>query len=167
MTLSSCTTYYHSPVGLLRISGTNKTITELTFHDVVETLPPKPVGEMLPLVLHCIEQLIEYFQGQRRQFELPLSQEGTPFQQKVWYELMNIGYGSTISYFELSKRLGDVKTIRAAAAANGKNHIAIIVPCHRVIGSNNDLVGYSGGRWRKKWLLDLEKRTAHGVQMLF
>lgn len=81
--------------------------------------------------------------------------------------MLNINYGRTISYLELSRRLGDVKAIRAAASANGKNNIVIVVPCHRVIGSKNDLVGYGGGLWRKKWLLDLENKIANGVQTLF
>ena len=85
----------------------------------------------------------------------------------MWYELLNIPFGKAISYLELSRKLGDTKAIRAAAAANGKNQIAIIVPCHRVVGSKNDLVGYAGGLWRKKFLLSLETRVAHGVQTLF
>lgn len=165
--VTNYTTYYQSPVGLLRISGTEQTIQELTFHDVVEKDHPMPSSTLPPLLLQCVEELIEYFNGSRRKFDLPLSQEGSPFQQKVWYELMHIPYGRTVSYMDLAKRLGDPKSIRAAAAANGKNQIAIIVPCHRVIGSNSDLVGYSGGRWRKKWLLEMEKRNAHGVQTLF
>jgi methylated-DNA-[protein]-cysteine S-methyltransferase len=98
---------------------------------------------------------------------LPIHQEGTDFQQKVWHELMNIPFGKTISYQEMSRRLGDPKVIRAAASANGKNHVSIIVPCHRVIGSNRELVGYGGGLWRKKWLLEHENKIAHGVQTLF
>jgi methylated-DNA-[protein]-cysteine S-methyltransferase len=98
---------------------------------------------------------------------LPVHQEGTAFQQKVWHELLNIPFGKTINYLELSRRIGDSKAIRAAAAANGKNNIAIIIPCHRVIGSNNDLVGYMGGIWRKKWLLEMENKIANGVQTLF
>ena len=92
---------------------------------------------------------------------------GSAFQQKVWNELTAIPFGRTISYLELSRRLGDSKAIRAAAAANGRNNVAIIVPCHRVIGSNNKLVGYAGGLWRKKWLLEHEAKLAHGVQTLF
>jgi methylated-DNA-[protein]-cysteine S-methyltransferase len=122
---------------------------------------------MPALVIQAIEQLIQYFHGELRVFDLPVNQQGTVFQQTVWHELLNIGYGKTISYLELSRRLGDSKAIRAAAAANGKNNICIIVPCHRVIGSNNDLVGYGGGLWRKKWLLDLENKIANGVQTLF
>lgn len=124
-------------------------------------------GEM-PEVLHqCLDQLIAYFQGQLKAFEVPVYQDGTTFQQSVWNELLNIPYGKTISYLLLAKRLGDPKVIRAAASTNGKNNIAIIVPCHRVIGSNNELVGYGGGLWRKKWLLEHEKKFTYGVQTLF
>ncbi len=119
------------------------------------------------MVIQCIEQLIQYFQGQRRVFEFPVSQEGTPFQQRVWNELTAIPFGKTLSYLELSRRLGDTKAIRAAASANGRNNIAIVVPCHRVIGSKRDLVGYAGGLWRKKWLLDHETKIMYGVQTLF
>ena len=118
-------------------------------------------------MINCIEQLIQYFNGERRVFDFPLNQEGTEFQKRVWNELLGIPYGKTISYLELSRRLGDPKAIRAAASANGKNSISIVVPCHRVIGSKNDLVGYAGGLKRKKWLLDLESKIAHGVQTLF
>lgn len=89
------------------------------------------------------------------------------FQEKVWQELLKIAPGQTISYMQLSKRLGDVKAIRAVGTANGKNTVAIIVPCHRVIGSNGDLVGYGGELWRKKWLLDHEAKYSNGVQTLF
>ena len=160
------TTYYQSPIGLLRIRGTVQYISEITFHDRID-IDENENRELYPSMLQCMEQLIEYFQGQRRVFEVPINQEGSPFQQKVWYELMNIRFGTTINYLEFAKRLGDPKCIRAAASANGKNNIAIIVPCHRVIGSNNDLVGYMAGKWRKKWLLELEKKAVHGVQTLF
>lgn len=132
---------------------------------------PAPVhSAALPLpamAIQATEQLIEYFNGNRRVFELPVVQEGTPFQQKVWQALMEIPFGKTLSYLELSRRLGDPKAIRAVAAANGKNNVAIVVPCHRVIGSNNQLVGYAGGLWRKKWLLEHEKKIACGVMTLF
>lgn len=159
-------TYYHSPVGLLKISGTNDYISEVTFHDTTQKTPGRK-KQMPPMLIQCIEQLIQYFNGQRRQFELPLNQPGTPFQQEVWGELIQIPFGKTISYLELARRTGDTKATRAVANANGKNNIAIIVPCHRVIGSNRDLVGYGGGLWRKKWLLELEAKVAYGVQTLF
>lgn len=159
-------TYYHSPVGLLKISGTNDYIIEVSFHDTSQ----KPEGtkkHLPPLLINCVEQLIQYFNGERRVFELPLNQAGTMFQQEVWSHLQSIPYGKTISYLELARKTGDTKATRAVANANGKNDIAIIIPCHRVIGSNKELVGYAGGLWRKKWLLELEAKVAHGVQTLF
>ncbi len=101
-------------------------------------------------------QLQEYFDGTREIFTLELSPEGTDFQKGVWNELLNIPYGKTISYLELSKKLGDVKAIRAVAAANGQNPLWIVIPCHRVIGSDGSLTGYAGGLHRKKWLLEHE-----------
>ncbi|HEX6432443.1 MAG TPA: methylated-DNA--[protein]-cysteine S-methyltransferase [Niastella sp.] len=161
------TTYYQSPVGLLQISGTGQFISEVKFIDEPEKVTATASTALPPMAIQAVEQLIEYFHGQRRFFELPISQEGTAFQQKVWSELMNIPFGKTISYLELSRRLGDPLVIRAAAAANGRNNVAIIVPCHRVIGSNSQLVGYAGGLPRKKWLLQHENKIAHGVQTLF
>ncbi len=122
---------------------------------------------MPPMLINCVEQLIQYFNGQRRVFELPLNQAGTPFQQEVWNLLVTIPFGKTISYLDLARKTGDSKATRAVANANGRNNIAIIVPCHRVIGSNKDLVGYAGGLWRKKWLLEHEMKVAYGVQTLF
>ena len=159
-------TYYESPIGLLKIGGTEQFIGELTFVDNQDQLTYGVPG--VTEVMHeCTEQLIEYFHGSRQKFEVPVNQEGTEFQIRVWKELMEIPYGKTISYMDMAKRLGDPKVIRAAAAANGKNPITIIVPCHRVIGSDRSLVGYSGGMWRKKWLLQHEFKIAHGVQTLF
>jgi len=119
------------------------------------------------LLVECKNQLTAYFSGSAKRFDLPLTQRGTPFQTRVWEQLSVIRYGDTISYLELAKRLGDPKVIRAAASANGKNHLAIIIPCHRVIGSSGELVGYGGGMQRKKWLLEHEKKFTHGVQTLF
>ncbi len=159
-------TYYHSPVGLLKVSGTEEYISEMSFHDTTQINVSKK-KYIPPLLINGVEQLIQYFNGHRRQFELPLHQPGTPFQQEVWNELLNIPFGKTISYLELARRTGDTKATRAVANANGKNNIAIIVPCHRVIGSNKELVGYAGGLWRKKWLLEHEMKIAYGVQTLF
>lgn len=161
-------TYYQSPIGLIRISGTDQFISEMSFIDTHQMPPAQQHKKKIPpLAIRAIEELIQYFQGERRVFEFAIHQPGTEFQQKVWHELLNIPFGRTISYLELSKRLGDTKAIRAAASANGKNNIAIVVPCHRVIGSKNDLVGYAGGLWRKKWLLEHENKMANGVQTLF
>ena len=160
------TTYYHSPVGILKISGTEDYISEVSFYDKVNKTDTKKRG-LPPLLIQCTEQLIQYFQGELRMFVLPVHQEGTKFQREVWNELMNISYAKTISYLDLARMMGDAKATRAVANANGKNNIAIIVPCHRVIGSDKELVGYAGGLWRKKWLLEHEMRVAYGVQTLF
>jgi methylated-DNA-[protein]-cysteine S-methyltransferase len=160
-------TYYHSPIGLLRITGNEQFIIEIIFVDNIEKPSMDRRKQLPPLMIQCLEELIQYFQGERKLFTLPVNQAGSAFQQKVWNELTGIPFGKTISYLELSRRLGDSKAIRAAAAANGRNNIAIIVPCHRVIGSNNKLVGYAGGLWRKRWLLEHEAKLAHGVQTLF
>lgn len=160
------TTYYHSPVGLLKISGTNDYISEVTFHDTSQKAEGNK-KHLPPMLINCVEQLIQYFNGERRIFDLPLNQTGTAFQQDVWSLLTQIPFGKTISYLDLARQTGDTKATRAVANANGKNNIAIIVPCHRVIGSTGELTGYAGGLWRKKWLLELEAKVAHGVQTLF
>ncbi|MDB5193046.1 MAG: methylated-DNA--[protein]-cysteine S-methyltransferase [Segetibacter sp.] len=157
-------TYYKSPVGLLKIAGTENYISELTFVDDEQEFAEQSFN---PILSQCVEELIEYFNGNRRSFNIPVHQPGTEFQKKVWGQLLNIHYGRTISYMDLAKRLGDVKAIRAAASSNGKNKVCIIVPCHRVVGSNQSLVGYIGGLWRKKWLLDHENKIANGVRTLF
>lgn len=158
-------TYYQSPLGLLKIAGDEHVIQEVTFVDDASAIEGN--ATFTPLLQLCVEQLIEYFNGQRRTFELPIYQPGTSFQLRVWSELMSINFGKTISYLDLAKKLGDPKAIRAAASSNGKNKIAIIIPCHRVIGTNQSLVGYAGGLKRKKWLLEHENKIAHGVQTLF
>ena len=113
--------------------------------------------EQIPKSLKDVaKQLYEYFQGHRKEFSLKLNPQGTDFQKSVWEALVEIPYGKTVSYMDLSKKLGDIKAIRAVAAANGKNPIWIIIPCHRVIGSDGSLTGYAGGLHRKKWLLDHE-----------
>jgi len=104
-----------------------------------------------------IKQLNEYFEGRRKIFDVPLLMLGTAFQQEVWQQLLTIPYGSTRSYKEQSMTLNKVDAIRAVAGANGANRIAILIPCHRVIGGDGSLTGYAGGLWRKKWLLDLEQ----------
>ena len=104
----------------------------------------------------CADQLDEYFQGVRFAFDLPLTPAGTSFQQRVWSALAAIPYGEVISYIELSRRIGDAKAVRAVGSANGKNPIAILIPCHRVIGANGKLTGYAGELWRKEWLLKHE-----------
>ncbi len=158
-------TYYKSPIGVVKISGTAKYISEVIFLDSIDE--PVASEDNHLLLNQCVEELIQYFNGNRLSFDIPVHQKGTEFQSRVWGELINIKYGKTVSYMDLAKRLGDPNCIRAAAGSNGKNQVCIIVPCHRVIGSNQSLVGYAGGLWRKRWLLNHENRVAHGVQTLF
>jgi AraC family transcriptional regulator, regulatory protein of adaptative response / methylated-DNA-[protein]-cysteine methyltransferase len=112
-----------------------------------------------PILDQLRTELAEYFAGRRRAFDVPLRTPGTGFQMRVWAELLRIPYGATTSYGRLATRIGNPSAVRAVARANGDNRIAIIVPCHRVIGSDGSLTGYGGGLWRKKKLLDLEART--------
>ncbi len=156
------TSYFASPIGMLQIVATETVITRVSFEEtIIETGTPNN------LTTTCLQQLTEYFLGERKEFELQVAQTGTNFQQQVWTQLQTIAYGKTISYLQLAKQLGNEKVIRAAGTSNGKNCIAIIVPCHRVIGSNGSLVGYAGGLWRKQWLLEHEAKFAHGAQTLF
>lgn len=159
-------TYYESPIGMIKIAGNDHVITEVNFVDNSEEIIYGEPG-ISDVIHQCTEELIEFFNGRRKIFTVPVHQEGTTFQQKVWSELLHIPFGKTISYLELSKLIGDVNAVRAVAASNGKNKIMILLPCHRVIGSNKSLTGYAGGLHRKKWLLQHEFRIVHGVQMLF
>jgi len=157
--------YYNSPVGILKISATDEFVSSILF--IEEGISLTQRSFINPIIHHCIVQLEEYFSGRRKTFDFPMQQDGTPFQQKVWAELQKIPFGETISYLELAKRLGDVKSIRAAGTANGKNKLAIVVPCHRVIGSNGKLVGYAGGLERKKELLLHEAQFTVSTTTLF
>ena len=156
------TSYYNSPIGILKLQCSDRYIRSVLFCE----LPSSINNDEHKLLQSCAKQLDEYFNGKRKSFNLPLNQEGTSFQVKIWDLLYRIPYGKTISYNQLSKQYGDMKAIRAVASANGKNNIAIIIPCHRVIGSNQSLVGYAGGLWRKKWLLEHEAKYFHGIQQL-
>lgn len=111
-----------------------------------------------PVLDSAVNQAVEYFSGKRKQFTVSLLFTGTPFQKSVWNGLLKIPYGITVSYKELAVRIGGAEKVRAVANANGANFIAVIVPCHRVIGSNGTLTGYGGGLWRKKWLIEHEKK---------
>ncbi|HXJ99993.1 MAG TPA: methylated-DNA--[protein]-cysteine S-methyltransferase [Gelidibacter sp.] len=141
-----------SPLGFTKIVGDEDGITSIYILDSDEK-----TTDIIPEVLEdCAHQLREYFEGKRTQFDLQINLEGTEFQKKVWNQLQTIPYGKTISYLQLSQQLGDVKAIRAVANANGKNPLWIVVPCHRVIGSDGSLTGYAGGLHRKQWLLEHE-----------
>ena len=146
------TAYISTPLGTAKLEGDLDGITAITVCN--ET--PNP-GKNVPKSLQpAAEQLEEYFLGRRTEFNLKLNPQGTDFQKKVWEALLDIPFGKTVSYLDLSKTLGDVKAIRAVASANGKNPLWIVVPCHRVIGSDGSLTGYAGGLHRKKWLLEHE-----------
>lgn len=146
------TAYISTPLGSAKLEGNENGLNTVTVLEQDE-----PESKIIPDVLiDAAYQLNEYFEGKRRYFDLLLNPEGTEFQKKVWSLLSEIPYGKTVSYLELSKRLGDVKAIRAVASANGKNPLWIIIPCHRVIGSDGSLTGYAGGLHRKKWLLNHE-----------
>ncbi len=143
-----------SPVGLLTIVVDDEgRLNELRFtrEDEPRQLPDARCQ-------FVVKQLDEYFAGKRKTFDIPLAMKGTPFQLAVWNELTRIGYGDTISYAELAHRIGRPAAVRAVGAANGANPIPVIVPCHRVIGTNGSLTGYGGGIERKQWLLALEGR---------
>jgi len=143
--------YIQSPVGILEITGNTEGIRSILF--INEAIEPTQV----PPALHdCVNQLNEYFAGTRKQFDLVLDPAGTDFQLKVWAQLQTIPFGKTISYLDLARLTGSETNTRAVGNANGKNKINIVVPCHRVIGSNGKLTGYGGGLWRKEILLKLE-----------
>ena len=146
------TAFIETPLGTAKLEGDSNGLVSITVLDTVEPLTditPEPLED-------AVYQLEEYFDGKRKVFDLELNPEGTDFQKRVWQALLDIPFGKTASYLELSKTLGDVKAIRAVAAANGKNPLWIVVPCHRVIGSDGSLTGYAGGLHRKKWLLEHE-----------
>ncbi len=160
--------FFESVLGSIRITADGNAITEVHFlGDTEKVNDPEGHNCENPLLLECRRELSEYFEGRLTTFTVPVRQEGSEFQQKVWAELLNIPCGKTISYLDLSKRIGDVKAIRAVGTSNGKNKIAIIVPCHRVIGTNGSLTGYAGGLGRKQWLLEHEMKVMHGVLTLF
>ncbi|MCH7784156.1 MAG: methylated-DNA--[protein]-cysteine S-methyltransferase [Bacteroidetes bacterium] len=146
------TIYLNTPVGTLEIKGDIDGLAFVNFIDPEES-ESKIISESLQ---NTVQQLSEYFEGNRINFKLKLNPEGTFFQKKVWQQIKDIPFGKTASYQDIANQLGDPKAIRAAASANGKNPIAIIIPCHRVIGSDGSLIGYAGGLHRKKWLLEHE-----------
>ncbi|MDW5289508.1 methylated-DNA--[protein]-cysteine S-methyltransferase [Formosa sp. PL04] len=141
-----------SPLGFTQIEGDTHGISSIKVLNSEET-PSEDIPESLQ---NCVIQLQEYFEGTRESFSINQNPKGTEFQKKVWQALTEIPSGKTVSYLELSKQLGDVKAIRAVANANGKNPLWIVVPCHRVIGTDGSLTGYAGGLHRKQWLLNHE-----------
>jgi len=152
------TAYINTPIGALKIVGSNKGVSAILFTEETVT-----TSIIVPEVLkETVQQLTAYFNKERTEFNVKLAPEGTKFQQKVWKELQTIPFGKTTSYQQMANNLGNPKVIRAAASANGKNPIAVIIPCHRVIGTDGSLTGYAGGLHRKKWLLAHESPVKQG-----
>lgn len=145
--------YIQSPLGITLVEGDGEGVSKISVLDDKGIKYPEAIPQELQ---EAAQQLQEYFNGNRTDFSFNLNPHGTDFQKKVWNALLEIPFGKTTSYQELSIKLGDVKAIRAVASANGKNPLWIVVPCHRVIGSDGSLTGYAGGLWRKKWLLEHE-----------
>ncbi|OFY16378.1 MAG: hypothetical protein A2X11_15250 [Bacteroidetes bacterium GWE2_42_24] len=152
-----------SPVGPLTIEGNPEAILSLTFRTAENNTPTSDLSAHL---INCKEQLQAYFTGNLKQFNIPMNPRGTDFQRKVWQLLQEIPFGQTISYLELARRSGNRNLTRAVGAANGQNPIPILIPCHRVIGSNGSLTGFAGGLAVKKWLLEHE-RGLEARQLLF
>ncbi len=145
---------YNTKIGKIYISADENSVLAISLNK------PDYCEKETPLIKKAFQELDEYFSGKRKTFDLPLKLNGTEFQQKIWKELIKIPYGKTISYKELAKRAGNEKACRAAGMANNKNKIMIVIPCHRVVGSNGDLTGYAGGLKVKKQLLDLEAENS-------
>jgi methylated-DNA-[protein]-cysteine S-methyltransferase len=154
------TAYIKTPLGTAKITGDEQGIASISILEegTITKKIPKDLKE-------AVNQLQDYFNGKRTSFHFKLNPQGTEFQQKVWNALLEIPFGKTVSYMDITKKLGDVKAIRAVASANGKNPLWIVIPCHRVIGTDGSLTGYAGGLWRKKWLLEHENPTTQ--QSLF
>ncbi|WP_091407184.1 methylated-DNA--[protein]-cysteine S-methyltransferase [Aquimarina amphilecti] len=147
------TVFIETPIGIASITGDENGVSKISIIADKEQVPSDKIPDELKNV---VTQLEDYFEGNRTDFNIDLNPSGTDFQKKVWKELSKIPFGKTVSYLDIAKRLGDPKCIRAAATANGKNPLWVVVPCHRVIGSDGSLTGYAGGLWRKKWLLEHE-----------
>ena len=155
--------YFTSPVGVVEIRGTSTAVSAVNFV-IDEDESSKDLPEV---IVQCKKELEEYFAGKRKEFTVKVKPEGTPFRKKVWKELMKIKFGDTTSYLQISKQIGNEKAIRAVGSANGKNPIAIIIPCHRVISEDGKLTGYAGGLWRKQWLLEHEGNISGKNMTLF
>ncbi|TCZ81128.1 methylated-DNA--[protein]-cysteine S-methyltransferase [Paenibacillus albiflavus] len=148
--------YYESPIGTIEIISTDTTICSIMFCDGKQAQLNEQ--QNLPKVIHdCYDELDHYFKGERREFTVPYVLNGTSFQQTVWNALITIPYGQTANYQDIAVAIDNRKAVRAVGSANGKNKLSIIVPCHRVIGSDGSLTGYAGGLWRKEWLLQHEQ----------
>jgi methylated-DNA-[protein]-cysteine S-methyltransferase len=164
--------YYKSDIGIIEIVGTENGITSIDFFSGnARTLMDedgasffsngiRETQDLPECISECIRQLDEYFRGSRRQFSLKLDIHGTDFQRNVWSQLTKIPYGKTATYGQIAQAAGNAKACRAVGNANNKNCLPIVIPCHRVVGTNGGMTGYAGGIWRKEWLLNHEKRLA-------
>ena len=146
---------FSSPIGPIEITGKNDFLTGLNFNEEAGESGKEAATSIFSA---CERQLREYFSGTRFDFDLPLTFDGTPFQNEVWTALRTVPFGRTISYGDLARMIGRPAAVRAVGAANGANPISIIIPCHRIIGNDGRLTGYGGGLWRKDWLLGHERK---------
>lgn len=154
---------FDSPLGNIEIITSKHAVRALHFSEIKNV----PSSQFPKILSDCMQQLEEYFDGKLKTFSVNTEQSGTDFQKLVWKNLEDISYGKTVTYLDIAKKSGDEKSVRAVGNASGKNKIPIIIPCHRVIGTNDSLIGYGGGLWRKQWLLDHEKKFTYGIQKLF
>nr|WP_026293851.1 methylated-DNA--[protein]-cysteine S-methyltransferase [Saccharibacillus kuerlensis] len=168
--------FYNSPLGELLIEGTTEAVSTILFTDTTmpegwpavhpfpdasasEIHPSDPPESKIPEALRlCRRQLVEYFRGQRREFDFPYTFDGTLFQRAVWSELSGVPYAEFRSYKDLAVAIGSQRAVRAVGAANGRNKLSIVLPCHRIVGASGKLTGYAGGLWRKEWLLQHEAK---------
>ena len=157
----STKTYFQTPLGWIEIQASDDAVTSVVFSGKQGT-EERNSKAASAILTECVNQLDGYFNGRLLKFDLPVKQEGTLFQQNVWSVLTGIPFGKTVSYGDVAKKLNNPQAVRAVGAANGKNKVWIIVPCHRVIGANGSLTGYAGGISRKKWLLEHEAKIVSG-----
>ncbi|MBK7110636.1 MAG: methylated-DNA--[protein]-cysteine S-methyltransferase [Bacteroidetes bacterium] len=162
--LSTTSLSIRTPFGNLKLEDDSHHLVSASFTNPSESTTD---NNLSPLLKEAASQLNAYFKGKLQTFNIPLQPHGTDFQKEVWRKLETISYGETISYLELANMVGGPNYSRAVGTANGNNPIAIIIPCHRVIGKNGNLVGYSGGLEKKRWLLDFEKNCKYGIKELF
>ena len=147
--------YFESPIGLIMMEAKGENIVGISFVDAISMSE-----KITPVLQEAKKQMKEYFEGRRKEFDLPIALEGTEFEQKVWRALKEIEYGSVASYKDVAQKIGHNKAYRAIGGTNHKNKLAIVIPCHRVIGSNGKMTGYAGGIWRKTWLIGHEKKNS-------
>ncbi len=156
-------TTIETPVGFLELTGDQHFLLSVSFVEM-----PGVITDFQPDILQdSVVQILEYFDGKRKEFDLKLQPAGTDFQLKVWEEVKKVPFGKTVSYLDIAIKTGSKNNTRAVGLANGKNPIPIIIPCHRIIGTNGKLTGYAGGLERKKWLLQHELQFAGKMGLLF